>query len=95
MTNKKTGPFGVLRSTALTCAAALMLGTSSLSAQVEDTIKVGVLLPLSGNFAANGQQTLTGIKMYLDEIANSVAGHKIELGSGVRAAQNVYLRHSA
>ena len=79
MTNKKTGPFGVLRATALTCAAALTLGTSSLSAQAEDTIKVGVLLPLSGNFAANGQQTLTGIKMYLDEIANSVAGHKIEL----------------
>jgi aspartate aminotransferase-like enzyme len=29
------------------------------------------------------------------EIVLQKAGHKVELGSGVRAAQNVYLRHSS
>jgi aspartate aminotransferase-like enzyme len=29
------------------------------------------------------------------EIALQKVGHKVELGSGVRAAQNVYLRHSS
>jgi branched-chain amino acid transport system substrate-binding protein len=60
-------------------AAALMLVGPSLSAQAQDAIKVGVLLPLSGNFTPNGQQTLTGIKMYLDEIGSTAAGHKLEL----------------
>jgi aspartate aminotransferase-like enzyme len=29
------------------------------------------------------------------EITLQKVGHKVELGSGVRAAQNVYLRHSS
>jgi branched-chain amino acid transport system substrate-binding protein len=57
----------------------LMLGAWGLPARAEDTVKVGLLLPLSGNFSPNGQQALTGVKMYLDEIGSSVAGHKIEL----------------
>src|SRR5579863_8256448 len=60
-------------------ATVLMLGAPGLSAHAADAIKVGVLLPLSGNFAENGQQTLTGIKMYFDSIHNEVAGHKIDL----------------
>jgi len=60
-------------------AAVFMLGAPGLPAHAADAIKVGVLLPLSGNFAANGQQTLTGIKMYFDSIHNEVAGHKIDL----------------
>jgi branched-chain amino acid transport system substrate-binding protein len=64
---------------AMAGAVALTLGAPSLSAQAADAIKIGILLPLSGNFAVNGQQTLTGLKMYFDEIGNSVAGHKLEL----------------
>jgi branched-chain amino acid transport system substrate-binding protein len=94
MTTSKTVPFGVtiaphaeerparrrgLRAMATAGAVALTLGAASLPAQAADAIKIGVLLPLSGNFAVNGQQTLTGIKMYFDEIGNEVAGHKIEL----------------
>ncbi len=79
MTTTKTAPFGMLRATAMAGAVALALGAPGLSAQAQDAIKVGVLLPLSGNFAPNGQQTLTGIKMYLDEIGNAAAGHKLEL----------------
>ncbi len=73
MAIKRTAPLGIVSAVALT------LGAMSLPARADDTIKVGVLVPLSGNFAPNGQQTLTGIKMYFDEIGNAVAGHKIEL----------------
>lgn len=78
MTSKKTDP-GAFRALAMTGAAMLMLGAWGLPARAEDTVKVGLLLPLSGNFSPNGQQALTGVKMYLDEIGSSVAGHKIEL----------------
>lgn len=60
-------------------AAAIMLAGAALPAQAADAIKVGVLLPLSGNFASNGQQALTGIKMYFDSVGNTVDGHPIDL----------------
>jgi len=69
----------VLRSIATAGAVALTLGAPGLAAQADDTIKIGILLPLSGNFAPNGQQALTGMKMYFDEIGNTAAGHKLEL----------------
>ena len=75
MAIKRTAPLGLVTAGVV----ALTLGAASLQARADDTIKVGVLLPLSGNFAPNGQQALTGIKMYFDEIGNAVAGHKIEL----------------
>ena len=70
---------GALRAIATTGVLALAVGAGGFSAQADDTIKIGVLLPLSGNFAPNGQQTLTGIKMYMDETKNMAAGHKLEL----------------
>jgi branched-chain amino acid transport system substrate-binding protein len=75
MTTRNKAPFGI----AAAGAVALMLGAPIPSAQAADAIKVGVLLPLSGNFASNAQQALTGIKMYFDEVGNTVAGHPIEL----------------
>jgi branched-chain amino acid transport system substrate-binding protein len=86
MTTRKTAPIGAapaprraLGAIAAAGAVALTFGAPGLAAQAADAIKIGVLLPLSGNFASNGQQALTGIKMYLDEIGNSAAGHPIEL----------------
>ncbi|HXP30893.1 MAG TPA: ABC transporter substrate-binding protein [Stellaceae bacterium] len=94
MTTKETVPFGVtlapsadqraarrraLRAIAAAGAAVLMLGALDPSARADDAIKIGILLPLSGNFAENGQQTLTGLKMYFDEVGNAAAGHKLDL----------------
>jgi branched-chain amino acid transport system substrate-binding protein len=59
-------------------AVALMV-LGGVSARAADTVKIGVLVPLTGNFATLGQQTLTGIKMYLDQV-HAVAGDtKLEL----------------
>lgn len=86
MTTRKTVTFGaapqrrrVLRTIATAGAVALALGVPRPPAQAADSIKVGVLLPLSGNFAENGKQTLTGIKMYLDKVGNKAGGRKIDL----------------
>ncbi len=61
--------------------AVLLAGTAAagLPAQAADPIKVGVLLPLSGNFAENGKQTLTGIEIYLDQIGKKAGGRDLEL----------------
>ena len=66
-----------IRAIALGSAAALTLASGP--SRAADPIKIGVLLPLSGNFAENGQQTLTGIKMYLDEIGSKAGGRDLEL----------------
>ncbi len=60
-------------------AAALTLGAAYLPARAADSIKIGILMPLSGNFAENGQQAVTGLKMYFDEVGNKAGGHPLDL----------------
>lgn len=47
--------------------------------QAQDTIKVGVLAPFSGPFADFGQQISNGIKVYMQQHGDTVAGKKIEV----------------
>src|SRR4051812_12136135 len=58
-------------------ATALLAGVMPVKAQ--DTIKVGVILSLSGQFADAGAQMLNGVKTYMKEHGETVAGKKIEL----------------
>lgn len=44
-----------------------------------DTIKVGVLAPMSGTFADFGQQITDGAKAYMKQNGDTVAGKKVEL----------------
>ncbi|MBF0440697.1 MAG: ABC transporter substrate-binding protein [Oligoflexales bacterium] len=46
----------------------ILFSASSLFAQMEDNIKVGVLLPLSGNLSPYGQELLQGIQLALDNL---------------------------
>jgi branched-chain amino acid transport system substrate-binding protein len=48
-------------------------------ARAEDTIKVGVLVEMSGPHASYGQQITSGMKAFLRERGDRVAGKKIEL----------------
>jgi branched-chain amino acid transport system substrate-binding protein len=59
-------------------AAACVMSPAGAFAQ-STPVKVGVLLPMTGTFAPNGQDTLGGIQIYLDEVGNTAAGRKIEL----------------
>jgi len=61
----------------LVSALALTAGASTASAQ--GTIKIGVILSLSGQFADAGVQMQNGIKTYLAQHGDTVAGKKIEV----------------
>jgi branched-chain amino acid transport system substrate-binding protein len=54
-----------------------LVGTSAANAQ--GTIKIGVILPYSGQFADTATQLDGGIKLYLKQHGDTVAGKKIEI----------------
>lgn len=56
---------------------ALLVGPSGAHAQ--DIIKVGVILPYSGQFADPGIQLDNGIKLYMKQHGDTVSGKKIEV----------------
>ena len=55
------------------------LGGPATAAAQSGPIKIGLLAPLTGAFAALGKDMLNGTELYLDEINRQVAGRKIEL----------------
>ena len=59
-------------------AAALALVTS-LPAQAADPVKIGLVLPMTGPFAAYGKQIHNGVKLYLATKGDTFGGRKVEL----------------
>src|SRR6202023_4121192 len=59
------------------CAAALLMGLATALAQ--ETVKIGLINVLSGQFADAGTQLDNGIKTYIKQHGDTVAGKKIEL----------------
>ncbi len=58
-------------------AAALVAGVGAASA--EDTVKIGLIVPLTGGQASTGKQIDNAIKMYQQQNGASVAGKKVEV----------------
>ncbi|WP_086091213.1 ABC transporter substrate-binding protein [Pseudorhodoplanes sinuspersici] len=58
-----------------TLGALLVLATT---AQAQDTIKIGLIMPYSGQFADTAVQMDNGIKLYVQRYGATVAGKKIE-----------------
>jgi branched-chain amino acid transport system substrate-binding protein len=67
-------PFRCIRALAL---VSLLLPLAAAAQQ--GPIKVGALLEMTGVFSPNAQEALDAMKLYFDEIGNTVAGRKIEL----------------
>lgn len=60
--------------------AAFGLGLAwSTGAFTQETVKIGVILPYSGPFADAGAQLDAGIKLYMQQHGDEVAGKKIEI----------------
>lgn len=57
---------------------AVALGTM-VSAHAAENLKIGLVLPMSGPFAAYGRQIESGARLYLSKYGNTVAGRKVEL----------------
>ena len=67
------------RRTLLTGAAAALAGGLAAPALAQDrALKVGLILPLTGPFAAYGQQMQAGFQQYLDTQSATAAGRRIE-----------------
>ena len=62
-------------------AGVALLGLSLLPAagQAQDTIKIGVISSYSGQFADTAAQIDNGIKLYMKQHGDTVAGKKIEI----------------
>ena len=62
---------------ALGIVAAAALAATGAPAQ--DSVKVGVVLPLTGGLAAVGKQVQAGVKLYVDRNGTTVAGKRLDL----------------
>ena len=58
-------------------AMATLLGLAS--AQAQDTIKIGLIMSFSGQFADLGTMMDAGVKLYMKEHGDTIAGKKIEI----------------
>jgi len=61
----------------ISCIAALLLGVAG--AHAESTIKIGFIAPYTGQFADTGAQLDNGVKLYMQQHGDKVAGKKIEI----------------
>jgi branched-chain amino acid transport system substrate-binding protein len=57
-------------------AFAAVLATQALAA---DPVRIGLVLPMSGPFAAYGKQIEHGVKLWLAQNGDTIAGRKVEL----------------
>jgi branched-chain amino acid transport system substrate-binding protein len=70
--------FRMLARTAAVAALGLGLAWST-GAFAQETVKIGLILPYSGPFADTGNQLDAGIKLYIQQHGDEVAGKKIEI----------------
>ena len=61
-------------------AAALALGLSTQA--IADPLKIGLVLPMSGPFGAYGKQIEHGVKPWLAQNGDTIAGRKVEKVGG-------------
>ena len=56
-----------------------LLAAGASGALAQETVKIGLILPMTGPFASTGKQIEAAVKLYMAEHGDSVAGKKIEL----------------
>ena len=62
---------------AASAAAAMLALTGARSAQ--ETVKIGLILPMTGPFASTGRQIEAAAKLYMQQNGDTVAGKKVQL----------------
>ena len=66
-----------MRKALLLAAAALTMPAQALAQG--DTVKIGLILPLTGPFASTGRQIEAAARLYMQQNGSTVAGKKVEL----------------
>jgi branched-chain amino acid transport system substrate-binding protein len=59
--------------------AALAALAMSPTARAQDTVKIGLILPMTGPFASTGRQIDAAVKLYMEQNGSTVAGKKVEV----------------
>ena len=61
-------------------AAGAVAGMLALApAQAQETVKIGLILPMTGGQASTGKQIDNAVKLYMQQNGDTVAGKKIEV----------------
>ena len=55
------------------------MATAAGTAAAQDTVKIGLVMPMTGTVGAAGQEVMAAIKLYMAQHGDMVAGRKIEL----------------
>jgi branched-chain amino acid transport system substrate-binding protein len=71
---KETSMLQLLRTLAVTALASL-----AAAAQAQDTLKIGVILPMTGQQASTGRQIDAAIKLWVAQNGNKIAGKTVEV----------------
>src|SRR5437868_13673020 len=58
---------------------ALAVAVMGATAQAQDAVKIGLILPMTGGQASTGKQIDNAVKLYMQQHGDSVAGKKIEI----------------
>jgi branched-chain amino acid transport system substrate-binding protein len=62
-----------------TIAAVVLMAGVAVPALAADPVKIGLVLPMSGPFAAYGKQIEHGVKLWIAQNGDTIAGRKVEL----------------
>src|SRR5690349_7428497 len=65
-----------LTTTAASVAAGSLAGTKAFAA---DPIKIGLILPMTGQQQSTGRETLAAVKLFMAQNGDTVAGRKVEI----------------
>jgi branched-chain amino acid transport system substrate-binding protein len=70
----------MLRRQLLTCAGVLALATlAGRAALAEDTVKIGLILPMTGQQASTGKQIDAAVRLFVKQNGTQVAGKTVEV----------------
>jgi branched-chain amino acid transport system substrate-binding protein len=58
---------------------AIALAMAAASAQAQDAVKIGLILPMTGQQASTGRQIEAAVKLYMQQNGATVAGKRIEV----------------
>ncbi|MFI4926716.1 MAG: ABC transporter substrate-binding protein [Burkholderiales bacterium] len=62
-----------------TAAALALVGASGLSLAQDNVFKIGLILPMTGQQATTGRQVEAGVKLWMAQNGDTVAGKKVQL----------------
>src|SRR5215468_1945177 len=69
----------MFRNTTIAGLALAAFGLATVSAQAQSTVKIGVLLPMTGPQQSTGVQITAAMRLYMAQNGDTVAGKKIEI----------------